>query len=58
MVQKLTDKAVDQGWFLIENKITKNQWKRAENIYTPFKRCIFDVIWPCPAPFGEKIREK
>ena len=36
MVQKLTDNAVDQGWFSIENKITKNQWKRTENIYTPF----------------------
>jgi hypothetical protein len=30
-----------QGWFWLENKITENQWKIAETIYTPFSNGIF-----------------
>jgi hypothetical protein len=38
-----------QGWFSIDNKITENQWKIAENICNNFNMSIFDLIWTCPA---------
>ena len=41
----------------IENKIIENQWKIAENICTPFKRTIFDLIRQRPATFKKKISE-
>jgi hypothetical protein len=48
----------NQEWYWIENKITENQWKIAENICTPFKKVNF---WPdltCFATVGENIQKK
>ena len=38
-----------QGWFYLENKITENQWKIAETIYTPFNIVHF---WPVQTVFN------
>jgi hypothetical protein len=29
------------GWFWLENKITENQWKITETIYTHFQKVLF-----------------
>ena len=40
-----------QEWFLLENKITENQWKIAETIYTPFQNDHYLLFWLYPETF-------
>jgi hypothetical protein len=44
--------------FWLENKITENQRKIAETIYTPFSTSLYLTCSDCSATFREKIQRK
>ena len=52
--------AIRDEWSWLENKITEINIikKYSWNHLYPLSKWLFDLFWPCPAPFGKQFSEE